>query len=97
MSYQEVGRFAYTNPWGLKIDGSLAPDAIGQIEGLALLHHKDGWTAVAFWDRTGDHRGGSNSVFLAKGEFTFDEMLDLAREAFPEIMKTFKFKIVELL
>lgn len=43
-----------------------------QIEDLARIHHKDGWTAVGYWDRTGDDRYGSNSNFVADGTFTVE-------------------------
>lgn len=64
-----------------------------EVEGEALLHHKDGWTALSFWDRSVDERGGCNSQFFAEGTHTFEEMLALAREHFPEVMKRFAFEI----
>jgi hypothetical protein len=84
-------------PWRYKVDGNLCPpDMSGQyeIEGLAMLHYKDGWTALAFWDRSVDHRHKSNSCFLAPGYFSFEEMLKLAKEYFPSVMKRFSFSIV---
>jgi hypothetical protein len=51
-------------------------------EGPALVHHKDGWTALAFWDRSVDTRGACNSVYMAEGTFTFDEMVALAKARF---------------
>ncbi len=83
-----------SNPWGLQIDGYLCPQD-SQVEGRACLHHKDGWTAIAFWDRSVDSRPMSNSAFLAPGTFTFDEMLALAREQRPEIVNRFRFAIEE--
>jgi len=68
-------------PWGTHPDGTLAPKG-AQIEGEALLHQKDGWTALAFWDRSGDSRGNSNSAFFIEGTYTFDEMLALCKERF---------------
>lgn len=59
-----------------------------QAEGLARLHHKDGWTAIAYWDRSGpDNRYGCNSNFVAEGTFTFDEMLILAKHHFPHLIE----------
>lgn len=59
-----------------------------EVEGLARLHHKDGWTAIAYWDRSGaDQRSGCNSNFVAEGTFTFDEMMRLARHHFPHIIE----------
>ena len=96
--FDEVGHYLYypdgrsvyerdATPWSWPaIDGSLAPEG-QQVQGLALLHKKDGWTAIAFWDRTFDSRGNSNSAFLAEGDFTFEEMLELAKKYFPAQVK----------
>lgn len=64
-----------------------------QEEGLALLHHKGGWTALSFWDRSVDHRGGSNSNFFAHGIFTFDQVCQIAEARFPRVWKRYKFKV----
>lgn len=76
------------------IDGKLQPRIEGKEapQGVAALHKRlsrfDGatWTALSFWDRTGDKRPSSNSNFVARGDFTADEMIALAREHFPEVM-----------
>jgi hypothetical protein len=87
-------------PWGDRhVDGilcrpvrsglhlSLDESRSEEIEGLTRLHHKDGWTAIAYWDRSGpDRRYGCNSNFVAVGTFTFDEMLTLARHHFPHVI-----------
>lgn len=52
--------------WASKRDGSLAPE-FNTISGKALLHHFDGFTVVAFWDRSVDSRSGSNSMFIVPG------------------------------
>lgn len=62
-------------------------------QGHAALHHKDDWTALAFWDRTGDTRGASNSVFLTHDVCDFDEMVRRSREAFPTIWARFPFAV----
>jgi hypothetical protein len=51
-------------------------------EGVALLHHRDGWTALAFWDRSVDKRGACNSTYIAQGDFTFEQMVELAKTRF---------------
>lgn len=51
-------------------------------EGPALLHHKNGWTALAFWDRSADKRGACNSVYMAEGTFDFNQMVEMARTRF---------------
>lgn len=81
-------------PWNGMIDGILQPGCFfeygawrstgTQPEGEALLHQKEGWTAISFWDRTIDIRFGSNSTYLAEGTFTFDEMVQMAKARFTE-------------
>jgi hypothetical protein len=85
-------RVANTSPWGDEVDGGLCP-AGKQVEGAASLHHEDGWTALAFWDRSVDSRPGSNSVFLIEGEYDFESAVEVAREAFPQIWQRFKFEV----
>lgn len=64
-------------------------------EGVSLLHHKDGWTALSMWDRSVDGRGACNSTFIFEGTFTFDEALALTRLHFPSVVSRFKFEIVQ--
>lgn len=78
-------------PWGKTPDGTLNPKR--EIEGEALLHHKDGWTAIAFANRTDDTRPGSNSVFIFEGELTFDGAIEAARKHFPQVVERFNFEI----
>ncbi len=90
-------------PWRVgELDGGLcpnvSPDAVWkrtgpEIEGDAILHHKDGWTALAFWDRTIDTRGACCSVYLADGSFSFEEMVALAQDAFKTRWDRMKFKV----
>lgn len=75
------------------IDARLAPQLGGEPEGVAAIHHVDGWTAIAFWDRSGDARFKSNSAFIARGILQFDEILALARESFPSVFERFKFEV----
>lgn len=75
-----------TFPWDewdseIGIDGKLQPQG-DKTEGVALLHHKDGWTALSFWDYSVDVRGGCNSNYFAEGQFTFDEMVEMAKTRF---------------
>lgn len=51
------------------------------------MHQKKGWTAIGFWDRTGDNRGNSNSNFIVEGTYSFEDMCHLAEQAFPAIWK----------
>lgn len=74
-------------PWGdVHVDTLLCRKG-EQTEGLARIHHKDGWTAVGYWDRTGDSRYFSNSNFVAEGTFTFEQMMEMARRHFPDVIR----------
>jgi hypothetical protein len=66
-----------------------------EIQGRALLHHKNGWTAISFWDRSVDTRGGCNSTYFAKGTFTFDQMVEMAKRRFAERWSRMKFEVME--
>lgn len=87
-------------PWGLTVDGQLAPReydsrrAPEMPQGVAALHHKDGWTALSFWDRSGDSRGASSSTFLFEATLDFDQALSAARERFPALFERFSFEVV---
>lgn len=90
-------------PWGYSIDGVLQPGCYldrcrwehrgPQNEGEALLHHKDGWTALCFWDRSVDERMGCNSNYFAKGIFTFQEMILMASTWFAKRWNVMKFQV----
>lgn len=56
-----------------------------QVQGPCRIHHREGWTAMAFWDRTGDRRSNSCSVVVVRGHLLFGDMLAAFREHFPEI------------
>lgn len=82
-----VSAYREKTPWGPEgwsLDGTIAPK--GQPVRVAAIQHKDGWTAMGFWDKSVDERPGSNSVFIADGDYTFEEMLSHAKTYFPEIM-----------
>ncbi len=49
------------------------------------LVHVQGWTALAFWDRSSDRRGGSNSAILAAGTLDFEAMVAIAADNFPSV------------
>lgn len=83
-------------PWNLKVDGGLIPggprNAYGK-QGVAAIHHKDGWTAISFCDRSVDTRPGCSSTFLFDTELTFDEALREAQERWPDIFARFDFEV----
>lgn len=55
-------------------------------EGRGFIHYIDGWTVIAWWDRSEDKRYGCNAAFLVEGRHRFAAALDLARESFPREM-----------
>ena len=71
-------------------------DRKDQVEGRAKLTHKDGWTALAFWDRSVDHRYNSNSTFVIEGTHNAADAIALARDAYPWIWERFGFDVVVL-
>jgi len=76
-------------PWGWEIDGKMQPQGIpgdSQPLGVACLHHKNGWTMLSFWDRSGDPRPNSNGNFIVQGTLDFEMMWSLALEFFPDLM-----------
>lgn len=95
LDYNHVG------PWH-GIDGRLPPGGrYKDVEGAAALHYYDVteaaagadlskrviWTAIAFWDRSGDERGNSNTAFFVARKCSFQEMCDLAKERYPDQWK----------
>lgn len=82
-------------PWTAgELDGPLAPPD-SQKQAPALIHHRDGWTALAFWDRTGDERDNSNSVVLAEGTHNFATMVAIMRKHLPWLAERLTFELVE--
>lgn len=111
-SGQAVMRAEKEVPWKPgEIDGGLQPHysdckrrdrAIGYCgctsskEGVALLHHRSGWTALSFWDRSVDTRGACNSTYFAKGTFAFDEMVSMAQARFSKRWAKMNFSVVPM-
>lgn len=65
-------------------DGTYQPDN-GQEQGPATLRHVEGWTILAWWDRTEDKRSGCCSALAFEGKVTFEAMVDLLHEHFPRV------------
>jgi hypothetical protein len=75
-------------PWDLaELDTGLAPKRVREREGIAKLHVKKGWAALAFWDRSVDQRFQSNAVFLVKGATTAEEVIAAAEKHFAFVTK----------
>jgi hypothetical protein len=47
-----------------RIDGGFCPQIEDAQSGEARIHHVEGWTVLAFWDRSGDSRPSSHSTFV---------------------------------
>lgn len=75
--------FARWKPLG-GLDGGLCPQTDPrELQGRARLIVSDGWTALSFWDRTVDDRYASNAAFLAQGEHSFSDMIQIAAGSYP--------------
>lgn len=64
-----------------------------QVEGWAALHHLDGWTALAWWDRSVDTRNGSNAALFAPGTLDVEQVLSAGRTHFPSFMSRMTYRI----
>lgn len=78
------------------IDGNFCPGAPvelygrhsrPEVEGEASLHYIEGWTVLAWWDRSVDHRSASNSALVVKGTYDFTAILEIAKAQYPHVMK----------
>lgn len=63
------------------------PFAAIQTQGHARLTHVAGWTVIAWWDRTGDSRGGCNSALLIPALVGWEQGLELGRAACPALFQ----------
>lgn len=79
-------------PWGYAVER-----LVGSYDkqGRAYLHHLDGWTALAFCDRTVDSRPGSKSVYVFDQDLDFATALRFAQEIFPSVFARYPFEVVE--
>lgn len=77
--------------WGY--DGGFWAAEGGQHQGKATVVVRSGWTYMGFWDRSVDERGNSNAGLLARGEYTFEEMVEFFKKHFPKIWARFKFTV----
>lgn len=62
-------------------------------QGQAALIHEKGWTLIAYWDRSQDERGNSNSAFAAEGDYTFEDLLTAAKEQWPWVFERQAFEV----
>lgn len=71
-------------------------DRRDEAEGRAFLTHRAGLTVLAFWDRSGDKRGASNTAFICPGTLTFAQIVRQARHTWPQIWARFTFPVVQV-
>lgn len=85
---RRAGRDHPWREWFEKQDGKLAPRAAGRMRDyVPTIHYlfDETVTVVAYWDRSVDSRPGSNSMFLAEGRFSLEEMFAMAQREFPMV------------
>ena len=86
------GRYVTDCEWLGYLDGRLPPEG-KEVEGVARLHHFNGCTVIAFWDNSVDSRPASNSAFMLLGKLTFDQAVEAAKQAFPQVWQRFTFEV----
>src|SRR4051812_43443145 len=70
-----------------RIDGIFTPNDCPEVEGEAKLTYVNGWTVLAWWDRSVDHRGKANSALVCHLPRDFDQMVALLAILFPEVSR----------
>lgn len=75
------------------LDTGFLPPNLPETEGRATVAHLNGWTILAFWDRSVDSRGKCNSAFVMRDTLDFDDAVLRSRAAFPNIYLRFKFQV----
>lgn len=78
------------------LDAGLLPDLDNREQGDCVLNVINGWTILSFVDRSGDSRPGSNSSFLTEGEWSFTEMVAMARRDFPDVFSRRGFPLLKI-
>jgi hypothetical protein len=73
-------------PWSIGEMELLPPKGISQRQFEASYHTKNGWSAIAYWDRTVDPRMNSKSVFMVEGEFNFEQVVEIMCRKFPGVI-----------
>lgn len=66
-------------------------------QGQFLLHRRDGFTLISWWDRQqGDERGACNSTFLLEGEHDAAAMVEQLGVHFPHVVRNLERGAVRL-
>ena len=83
-------------PWAWQmLDQGFLPTQDRREEGKVYLTHIGDWTVLSFWDRSGDHRPGSNSNFILWGRLPYSAAITMAAGLFPELFKRFDFELTQ--
>lgn len=80
-------------PWGNNLDTGLLSHVADRPDGQYVTAIFKGWTAVSFWDRSGDSRPGSNSAFVIHAEMEPEKLLAFARLQWPEVFRRLPFQL----
>lgn len=64
-------------------------------QGHAHLTFRRGWSILAYWDQSADSRPGSNSAFVARGQFDFETLLKAAKEQWAWVFERQPFEVVK--
>lgn len=77
-----------------RIDGNFCPGYIGpykrtcpEVEGEAAIHLIEGWTALAWWDRSVDRRPACNSAVVVRGDHSYTMVLEIVKAQMPDLLK----------
>ena len=80
-------------PWHrAEIDGRLQPTG-PQYQGRIAHHQRQGWTALAWWDRSVDGRGKSSSTVLINAEQDPEQALATAKAALPWLFERINYHL----
>ena len=86
--FESSGRTVYGDGCPLRaadLDARFAPKTEDwEDQRVTALHHVNGCTVLAMWDRTVDTRGQCNAAFIATGDFTEAEMWVIAEGKFQD-------------
>lgn len=85
------------HPWGDAIDGGIFQGSKkAWEEGLVHYQSKDGWSGISFADYSIDNRKASHSTFVVEGNFNAEELLNMAKEQWPQIFARPRFPTTKL-
>jgi hypothetical protein len=84
-----------------RVDSTFCPGYAGpygrrscpEVEGEAAIHLIEGWTVLAWWDRSVDSRPACNSALVVRGDHSFTTMLEVAKAQMPELLKRQRFPV----